>query len=113
MSVIYNFNFSILEGRRIVDINYLFTQIHQSRHDKFDCSFIDMEFKSELRKRYISMFTFECTMCGTISKISSENPNDTKYLGINQAVINGTLAIGTQFIFFNKNIGIQSILIYQ
>jgi len=52
-------------------------------------------------------------MCGTISKIASENPNDTKHLGINQAVINGTLAIGTQFIFFNKNIGIQPILIYQ
>lgn len=100
--VTYNFNFSLLEGRRIVDINYLFTQIQQSRHDKFDCSFVDMVFKSELRKGYISIFTFECKMCGTISKIASENTNDTKYLGINQAVINATLAIGTQFIFLIK-----------
>lgn len=107
--MIYNFNFSLLEGRRIVDINYLFTQIQESRHEKFDCSFVDMEFKSELRKGYISIFTFKCKMCGTMSKIASENPNDTKYLGINQAVINGTLAIGKQFIYFLINIQVYNL----
>lgn len=91
----------MLEGRRIVDINYLFSQIQKSRHDKFDCSFVDMEFKSEHRKGYISIFTFECKMCGIISTISSENSNGSNYLGINQAVVNGTLAIGTSFILIN------------
>lgn len=61
----------------------------------FECTFADMEFQNEIRKRYSSEFTFKCKMCGNTSSISTENTHDSKYLGINQAVVNGTLAIGT------------------
>jgi len=36
-------------------------------------------------------------MCGIKSSIYSENINEPKYLGINLAVINGTLAVGMYF----------------
>lgn len=36
-------------------------------------------------------------MCGINSSIYSENINEPKYLGINLAVINGTLAVGMYF----------------
>jgi len=65
-----------------------------SRHEKFGCSFLDMEFKMEIRKGYSSKFKFECKMCGTVTFISTENENENKYLPINQAIINGSLAIG-------------------
>ncbi|XP_050537060.1 uncharacterized protein LOC126903111 [Daktulosphaira vitifoliae] len=83
-----------LEGRRIVDIKHLFKQIQNSKHGKFDCSFLDMEFKNEIRKGYNSVFYFKCKMCGTTSSFTSENQNENKYLEINQAIVNGTLAIG-------------------
>jgi len=38
--------------------------------------------------------TFQCKMCGTMSFISTENYNETQYLPINRAMINGSLAIG-------------------
>lgn len=69
-------------------------QILNSRHEKFDCSFLDMEFKMEIRKGYNSKFKFECKMCGTVTLISTENENETKYLPINKAIVNGSLAIG-------------------
>lgn len=83
-----------LQGRRIVDINHFFTQIMNNRHDRFGCSFLDMEFKMEIRKGYSSKFKFECKMCSIVTFISTENENEIKYLPINQAIINGSVAIG-------------------
>lgn len=34
-----------LEGRRIVNIKYFFKTIQSIKHDGFDCSFRDLEFK--------------------------------------------------------------------
>lgn len=80
-----------LEGRRIVDIGYFFEQVQKSRHNKFDCSFLNMEFVAEYRRGYYSKFKFKCRMCGIISFIKSEN---TQYLPINQSMVNGSIAIG-------------------
>jgi hypothetical protein len=82
------------EGRRIEDIKYLLNQIQNSRHKHFDCSFLDMDFKMEIQKGYSSKFKFEHKMCSTVTFISTENENEIKYLPINQAIINGSLAIG-------------------
>lgn len=56
-----------------------------------------MEFQNEIRKGFNSIFQFKCKMCGINSSIYSENINEPKYLGINLAVINGTLAVGMYF----------------
>lgn len=39
--------YKLLEGRRIVEISFLFEQIQSIRHYKFDYSFLDMVIKSE------------------------------------------------------------------
>lgn len=93
-----------LEGRRIVDIRHLFEQIQNSRHEKFDCSFLDMVFLKEYRRGYSSTFKFECKMCGTTSLITSENEsmiNATNYMPINTALVNGSLAVG-KCLFFSR-----------
>lgn len=101
-----------LNGRRIVDIRHLFTQIMNSRHEKFDCSFLDMDFISEIRKGYSSKFKFVCKMCGITSFISTENENENNYMPINQSIINGSLAIGLlveikiKQVYFSTNIQI-------
>jgi len=41
-------------------------------------------------------------MCGIKSSIYSEKINEPKYLGINLAVINGTLAVGMYFGILKK-----------
>jgi len=88
-----------LEGRRIVDIKYLFDQIQNSKHEHFDCSFLDMVFQSECRKGYMSVFNFRCKMCNINSSFTSENFHHTNnYLPINKAIVNGSLAIGTIFV---------------
>jgi len=52
----------------------------------------------EVRKGYSLTFHFECKMCGTTSCISTENENENPYLPINQAIINGSVAIGMYFL---------------
>lgn len=57
-----------------------------------------MEFQNEIRKGFNSTFQFKCKMCGIKSSVYSENiNNEPKYLEINLAVINGTLAVGMYF----------------
>lgn len=84
-----------LEGRRIVNISHLFSQIQNSRHANLQCSFLDMQFLTEQRKGYSSTFKFRCKMCGITSIITSENEHDSNYLPINKALVNGSIAIGT------------------
>lgn len=89
-------------------------QIMNSRHERFGCSFIDMDFKMEVRKGYSSTFHFECKMCGTTSCISTENKNENPYLPINQAIINGSIAIGMYFLivlYINRFSKISAIIL--
>jgi len=65
-----------------------------------------MEFISEIRRGYSSIFKYNCKMCGTKLNISSEidqkseSINSNKnYLPINQALVNGSIAIGKNRIF--------------
>lgn len=87
-----------LEGRRIVNISHLFSQIQNSRHGKLECSFLDMEFLTEHRRGCSSTFKFRCKMCGIKSIITSENDQDSNFLSINKALVNGSIAIGTDFV---------------
>lgn len=85
---------TILTGRRIVDICHIFKQIQNSSHDdRFGCSFANMEFVSESRNGFYSKFKFICKMCKTTTIISSDS-NEEFRLPINEAVTNGTVAIG-------------------
>lgn len=77
-----------------MDIGYLFKQIQNSHHKGgFDCSFMNMEFESELMRGYSSEFYFRCKMCGVKNKFLSENIQNN-YIPINKALVNASLAIG-------------------
>lgn len=86
-------------GRRIVDINYFFKQIQESLHTgSFGCSFLDMDFVSEIHIGFLSKFKFKCRMCGIKTLILSEKTGEpTEHLPINEAAVNGTLSIGMIF----------------
>ncbi|KAL4123337.1 hypothetical protein QTP88_015534 [Uroleucon formosanum] len=85
-----------LSGRRIVDINYFFKQIQESLHTRsFGCSFLNMDFVSEIHVGFLSKFKFKCRMCGIKTLILSEKTGEpTEHLPINEAAVNGTLSIG-------------------
>lgn len=89
-----------LAGRRIVDIKYFIKQIQESLHTGgFGCSFLDMDFVSEIHVGFLSKFKFKCRMCGIKTLILSEKTGElTEHLPINEAAINGTLSIGIIFI---------------
>jgi len=83
----------------------VFKQIQSIRHDKFDCSFLDMVFQHECRRGYTSVFTFKCKMCNFESTMYSERSVQSNYLGINKAIVNGSLAIGNTYnILFKFNL---------
>jgi hypothetical protein len=73
-------------------------QIQNSRHEHFYFLFLNMVFQSECRKGYMSVFNFLCKMCNISSYFTSENIQYTNnYLSIDKAIVNGSLAIGTNF----------------
>jgi len=82
-----------------VDIGYIFEQIKQTnKHEGgFDCTYNEMEFIEEKRYGFFSKYIFKCKMCNIQQIISSEDINDDSYMSINQAVVNGTISVGTIF----------------
>lgn len=84
----------IYEGRRIVDMKHVFNQIKKSQHlGTFDCTFMNVDLINEVRKGFETTWTFKCTMCQSITVITSES-KELNYVPINQAIVNGTIAIG-------------------
>ena len=96
-----------------MDIGYIFEQIKlTNKHEGgFDCTFNDMEFIEEKRYGFYSKYIFQCKMCN-IQQISSENHNNDSYMSINQAVVNGTISVGTIFFIIFYFINLKYILIF-
>lgn len=83
-----------MTGRRIVDICHIFKQIQNSLHDhKFGCSFANMEFISESQNGFFSKFKFICQIWKATTIISSDSTEEFR-LPINDAITNGTVAVG-------------------
>ncbi|XP_025421225.1 uncharacterized protein LOC112691280, partial [Sipha flava] len=77
-----------LVGRRIVDIAFFIKQIQVRHKGPFGCSFIDMEFQSEVIHGFYSIFVFKCKVCCIESKLYLENIQQNQYMLINKAVVN-------------------------
>lgn len=79
-----------------MDISHLFEQIKTTDHDSaFGCTFIDMQFQSECRRGYKSVFIFKRKMCGKSSSITTgKDVPENNYLPINKAVVSGSLSVG-------------------
>lgn len=84
-----------LEGRRIVDIKYLFSELSKIKHEHTDCTFADLKFLGELRTGFVSKYTFECKMCKTKEMVYSEDPK--LKLSVNDAVVEGIVCSGNGY----------------
>lgn len=82
-----------LEGRRIVDVRFIFQTIQSIKHDGFDCSFRDLQFTKELRSGFSSSFYFDCTICGKKEIVKSENSED-KNINVNMAMVSSVVNTG-------------------
>lgn len=106
--------FQPVTGRRIIDINYLFSQLQEkARHNNlFDCKAGNFRLISEKRIGLLSVFKFECNMCKQICLIKSEN-TDTENIDVNIAATTGMVASGIGYsqleeLFSSMNIHIFS-----
>ncbi|KAL4126281.1 hypothetical protein QTP88_010504 [Uroleucon formosanum] len=81
-----------LEGRRIVDINYIFKSIKSINHSAFGCTFNNLTFSHEVRNGFISSFYFTCNFCHQKEVIHSEAPC-TKF-NTNIAMVTAAINIG-------------------
>lgn len=88
-------NANSIQGRRVVDVLYMFSEISRMcKHDSlFNCTFSDMNLLKEERKGMLSIFHFECAMCGKKDTIHSENTGNPK-MDVNDAWVSGMIMSG-------------------
>ncbi|XP_050540727.1 uncharacterized protein LOC126905245 [Daktulosphaira vitifoliae] len=82
-----------LSGRRIVNISHLIQQIQKRHGGPYDCSFVDMEYESEVIYGFSSVITFKCKVCNIKTKLHTEDMKQSE-MRINKAVVNACHAIG-------------------
>lgn len=88
-------NDEVLEGRRIVDIKYLFSAISNIKHKHTDCTFAYLKFVSERRHGFHSDYLFKCEMCKKQEIVRSEDPKIK--VSINTAVVEGIVCTGNGY----------------
>lgn len=97
--------YSVLFGRRIVDIKFVFDQILASKNQNhikgFDCSFINSEFIKETRKGFQCSWFFKCKMCNIVTIIQSDIDDNNK-IPINKAVANASISVGIGYSQVNE-----------
>jgi len=89
------FRFNI-EGRRLVDIGYMFKKIAQINHEPYGCNFSNLLLVEERKNGYFSEFLFTCNMCHKNEVIESENPNST-LMNVNTATVTAVVNSGQGF----------------
>ncbi|XP_069361994.1 uncharacterized protein [Maniola hyperantus] len=82
-----------LNGRRLIDVAYLFEQLSSIDHSPFNCTFKDFKFVSENRQGMYACFKFDCQMCGEKVIIKSDRSGRE----INQHVVHGIVTSGNGF----------------
>ncbi|CAG9135197.1 unnamed protein product [Plutella xylostella] len=99
-----NENYEPVNGRRIIDFNYVLSQLKEKAHhnDLFGCKLENCILKGEKRAGFLSTFIFECNMCGVVFKIESENSSKTETVDINVAAATGITATGIGFSQFEE-----------
>jgi len=89
----YRIKESIPEGRRIVDISFLWSEIHRTfdNHARgIECQFKDWKLINSSRRGFKTQLFFQCQMCNYKANIWSE-PTEPEILDINMAVVTGTV----------------------
>lgn len=100
----------VVQGRRIVDIAYLFEKLKllNNHAPQFGCSFTNMILKSEITRGLRSGFIFVCNMCGFKETVWSD-PNNESSLDINAAAVAGSMSTGGGFANLTKFLGAMNV----
>lgn len=85
----------VIDGRRIVDIKYIFETISKIKHEPFGCNFSNLCLIKECRSGFYSKFVFKCKVCNKQDVVSSECPKNS--LPINLAMVTSTINTGQGF----------------
>lgn len=83
-----------VEGRRIVNINYLFNKIKEinNHNTAFGCTFDNMKIIKEHRLGLKSNFVLKCNMCNLECRLETDEDNNG--MDVNTASVVGAMAVG-------------------
>ncbi|KAJ8886172.1 hypothetical protein PR048_012381 [Dryococelus australis] len=86
----------MLEGRRMVNIQYLIDSIKQiSRHKQFNCTFSDMSIINEQRLEFCILITLKCKFCNITETLRTECvEKSAELLIVNPTAVSGVISIG-------------------
>ncbi|XP_077285484.1 uncharacterized protein LOC143910762 [Arctopsyche grandis] len=93
-----------LEGRRIVDIKYLFSALSKIKHEHTNCTLSDLNFVKEIRKGFLSEYVFRCRMCLAKETVYSEDPK--LQVSANTAFVEGIVCTGNGYSQLNEICGV-------
>lgn len=103
----------VVTGRRIIDIDFFFQQIRDiSDHEPLGtCDFRYMKLTSEVQKGAVSVFTFKCSMCHIIKKISTsqEATTPSSEADVTKSLVFGAITIGAGWSQLQQQMGILNI----
>jgi len=88
---------SILDGRRIINIAYVFEKISKINHRPFDCTFKNLVFVGEKRNGLYSEYMFNCAICHKKEVIEYEDPS-TSLMNVNTAAVTAAINSGGGFV---------------
>ncbi|XP_067216539.1 uncharacterized protein [Linepithema humile] len=100
----YGVQENLPEGRRIVDIAFMWSEIHRTFNNHargIECQFKDWKLINSRRRGLMTQLFFQCQMCHYKDSIWSE-PTKPKILDINTAVAAATITTGIGYAQLNE-----------
>lgn len=82
-----------IDGRRVIDVGYVFKKIANISHQPFNCTFSDLVLTRERKVGWYSEFYYTCKVCGIEEIIESEEPNKST-MKVNLAAVTGAVNSG-------------------
>lgn len=99
----------LLEGRRLVAIDYFLEQLQSSSNIHISgCSFVDMIVIKENKLGLKSIITFKCKMCNATLDVSTDYDEDT-VMKVNEAAAFGTISSGIGYSIANDFMSILNV----
>jgi len=89
----FHINRYTIDGRRVIDIGYVFGKIANIRHKPFDCTFSDLVLTGERKIGWYSEFYFTCGVCKIKETVESEDPHKSS-MQVNLAAGTGAINAG-------------------
>lgn len=80
-----------IDGRRVIDVGYVFKKIANISHKPFDCTFSNLVLTGERKVGWT--FYYTCGVCRAKEMIESEDPNQLT-MNVNLEAVTGAVNSG-------------------